>query len=112
MELDAEKQLKRGLLDIILLNMLKNRDYYGYEFLKEIKRLSRVFGTLKEGTLYPRLYRLQDNGFVTCESKIDEGGARLRKVYAITPSGEEQLGKLLSIWHLLVSDMEKLLKEG
>ena len=51
------KQLKKGILEMIILKILSNKEMYGYELVSEINRRSESLN-IKEGTLYPILYRL------------------------------------------------------
>lgn len=106
---EFEKQLKRGVLDIIILDKLSRKSCHGYELLKEIKRASKVFAGLKEGTLYPRLYRLLEKECVTCRLAVSEEEAKVKKVYEITEHGQQQLIQLLGSWNLFLEDMMQLL---
>src|SRR6056297_763147 len=58
----GSKQLKKGVLEIIILDLLTEKDRYGYEIIKELAEKSGGYFELKEGTLYPILYRLNGNG--------------------------------------------------
>lgn len=78
-------QMKRGILDGLVLATLKRSDTYGYELTENMtKRLD-----IAEMTLYPVLRRLEAQGFLTTYSR--EYNGRLRKYYQITPIGLERL---------------------
>ena len=71
-------QLKRGLLEILVLAAIKNDDSYGYKIIKDIK----PYLSISESTLYPILKRLEEGGCLTVRS--EEYNGRLRKYYSIT----------------------------
>ena len=52
------QQLKKGVLEMLVLELLCQKSSYGYELMAQLKSRSHEFFTLKEGTLYPILYRL------------------------------------------------------
>jgi PadR family transcriptional regulator, regulatory protein PadR len=77
-------QVRKGVLDLCILNALQGRERYGYELVKELTRLPG-FG-VTEGTLYPLLSRLRLQGLVkTRLEESNEGPAR--KYYTLTPAG-------------------------
>ncbi len=78
-------QLKRGMVDVLILALLKKEDSYGYKLIKDIENVIK----LSESTLYPVLRRLETSGCLTVYTV--EHNARLRKYYAITPCGEEKI---------------------
>jgi len=95
-------QLKKGVLDILLLRLLSEGPMYGYELLVTLEvRGGGTFGC-KEGTLYPILYRLEDAGHI--ESRWEQDSARRgvpRKYYTITAGGRDRLrlaGRELTQW--------------
>lgn len=109
---EFDKQIKRGMLDVIILNMLMKKSYYGYELLLEIRSCSTIFKSLKEGTLYPRLYKLSYRHYLTCQRELSDDKSRLKKVYSITEDGRNQLEQLLNIWDHFIEDMTRILERG
>lgn len=85
-------ELRRGVLQIAVLALLRKR-CYGYQLGKDLAE--RGLDT-EEGTLYPILRRLEDQGLVA--SSWDVAGTRPRKYYEITAPGEETLDRLLGTW--------------
>lgn len=82
---------------MLILKLLEQQDMYGYQIIKELEiRSERVF-TLKEGTLYPLLHALEQDGAVICEQRNAENG-RERKYYIITESGRKLLQDKLKEW--------------
>ena len=85
-------QLKKGLLDIIVLAALLKEDGYGYQLIQDTKDIVEM----SESTLYPILRRLEDNKFLT--SYKSEYNGRLRKYYRITSAGVNQVNSFLLEW--------------
>lgn len=98
MNLKYERQLKKGVLEILVLQLLSKKKMYGYQLIMEMKELSEEMFTLREGTLYPILYRLQDDGFVTSEWSEASGKEQSRKYYYITKEGKDVLKELRILW--------------
>lgn len=86
------RQLKKGVLDILLLTLLTRGRMYGYELMSTLDAESGGYFAMKEGTLYPILYRLEDAGFIQSDWEQAEGRRGVpRKYYAITAAGESHL---------------------
>ncbi len=103
-KLNAE--LRRGVLQVALLALLRRRAH-GYALGKA---LSAHGLETEEGTLYPVLRRLEQQGYVT--SRWDTGGNHPRKYYEITGAGREVLSMLVGSLRRLVDSIEGLLREG
>ena len=65
MQLRFAQQMKKGALDMLVLKLLQHEEKYGYQLISELRDRSNGALALKEGTLYPILYRLEDGGLVT-----------------------------------------------
>ena len=79
-------QVRKGLLELCVLNTLADRECYGYEIVKTMVSIPGLGVT--EGTLYPLLSRLRLQGMVkTRLVESNEGPAR--KYYALTPQGKK-----------------------
>ncbi|WP_031556986.1 PadR family transcriptional regulator [Lachnospira multipara] len=104
-----ERQLKKGVFEILVLQLLSEHEKYGYELLTEMKARSNEMFTVKEGTLYPILYRLEDEGLVV--SKWTEPKARevSRKYYSITMPGLVVLDELKELWKNFSSNVNNIL---
>lgn len=82
------KELLKGTLSIIILRLLANHGkMYGYEITQKVKILSKETILIKEGSLYPALHKLRDDGYVTSEKEMI--GNRVRKYYSLTAKGEK-----------------------
>lgn len=98
-------QFKKGVLELCVLSMIRARDYYGYELVEEISQ--RI--DIAEGTIYPILRRLTQEGyFETYLQESSEGPPR--KYYRITELGKKAQGEMLAEWDEFTKSIEKLLR--
>lgn len=109
MESGIDRELKRGTLELILLKLLAERPMYGYELVTMLEARSGGQFSLKEGTLYPVLYRLQDAGLVSTTWETPERGVP-RKYYRLTEAGTAQLQALIREWRAFTRAVENLLQ--
>lgn len=91
-ESKLEAELRRGVLQIAALALMRERTY-GYQLGKDLAECGLE---TEEGTLYPILRRLEDQGLVA--STWDTEGSRPRKYYQITAEGETTLRHLTETW--------------
>jgi PadR family transcriptional regulator, regulatory protein PadR len=99
-------QFKKGVLELCVLSMLAHRDCYGYELVSEISKNILI----SEGTIYPLLKRLKDEGcFTTYLQESQEGPPR--KYYKITPEGLQMNGELTEEWFSFVEGVNRIVKE-
>ena len=106
---ESGKQLKRGTLELILLRLLEERPKYGYELVAEMGSRSDGAFLVKEGTLYPVLYRLEDHGLIEPEWTQPLRGVP-RKYYRLTAAGTTRLRELLAEWHAFTGAVQRLLE--
>lgn len=102
-----DKELLKGSTTMLVLNLLKNSNMYGYEMIKKLKEKSENVFELKEGTLYPILHGLEEKGFIT--SYWDETGAKRRKYYAITEKGKKKLKDKEEEWKIFSNGINKVI---
>lgn len=76
-------------MDMLILSILKNKDCYGYEIVKLIEEISHGTLNIKEGTLYPIVYRLLKSGLISSTDVIYN--KRIRVYYHIESQGIEYL---------------------
>ncbi len=93
-----EQQMKKGVLEMLVLHLLSEKEKYGYQLICELRELSDDMFLLKEGTLYPILYRMEDDGLVVSKWSEPRGKEVSRKYYGITEEGRETLGQLQILW--------------
>ncbi len=104
-----DREMKRGTLEMILLRLLSERPMYGYELVSTLEKRGGEQFQLKEGTLYPVLYRLESAGLIEPKWETLERGVP-RKYYTLTPAGVEQLQGLMNDWRDFVAVVNGLLK--
>jgi PadR family transcriptional regulator PadR len=106
-----DRELKRGTLELVLLQLLSESDRYGYEITSELANRSSQTFELKEGTLYPVLYRLESSGFVEPYWAVQDRGVP-RKYYRITTAGRSELERQRGEWESFVAVIDSLLGNG
>ena len=109
MEKTSDRELKRGTLEMILLKLLSERPRYGYEIVSTLEQRAGEGFQFKEGTLYPVLYRLENDGLVETQWETLERGVP-RKYYHLTEKGARQLELLIADWRLFAKIIERLLE--
>ncbi len=83
------KELLKGTMSAILLKLLAEHSrMYGYQITQRVKELSDDKILLKEGSLYPALHKLKDEGFIEVET--ENIGKRVRHYYSLTPKGVQE----------------------
>lgn len=85
-----------GSSRMLVLNLLDEKSYYGYEIIKTLKLRSNNTFDMKEGTLYPILHKLENEELIT--SSNQEVSGRVRKVYSITQKGKRVLATDKKEW--------------
>lgn len=106
-----EQQMKKGVLEVIVLKLLANGEKYGYQLITELKGKSGDMFTLKEGTLYPILYRLEDDQLVVSRWSEPKGKEVSRKYYTITEKGKAELIDLNDLWLAFSRNVTSIMEE-
>ncbi|WP_299677561.1 PadR family transcriptional regulator [uncultured Tenacibaculum sp.] len=102
-----QSQVKKGTLAFILLNVLRDNEFYGYELIEQVKKYTTI--EIAEGTLYPLMNRLKKEGLVTSKWVEQESGIP-RKYYQLTAIGVETLDEMIEYWQSLETSIKKLTK--
>lgn len=105
-----ERQMKKGVLDMLVLKLLEPEAKYGYQLINELKERSRDVFILKEGTLYPVLYRLEDEKLVKSQWSAPEGKQIGRKYYMITDTGKKALADIAETWEQIAGGIDCIMK--
>lgn len=105
-----EKQMKKGVLEMLVLNLLCAKPKYGYQIIQEMKEKSEDIFLLKDGTLYPILYRLEDDGLVDSKWSEAEGKQVPRKYYKITEKGIQELNNIRAIWNRISNGVNRIME--
>jgi PadR family transcriptional regulator PadR len=101
-------QLRKGLLELAILNVLGAGPLYGYEIVRRLGDADSL--VITEGTVYPILSRLRNEQYV--ESYIEEStSGPPRKYYRLTARGRSELRKMNEHWERLHEGIGQLRKE-
>jgi PadR family transcriptional regulator PadR len=99
MELERWKtQLRKGVLDLCILNFLGSHEYYGYDLVQEMKEIDGL--QMRQGMIYPILARLEEDGLVTSEGRPSDAGPP-RKYFIITQTGREAAQQMNRHWQMI-----------
>lgn len=105
------RQMKKGVLDMLVLKLLSKEQKYGYQLIHELKEKSGELFILKEGTLYPILYRLEDDGLVQSCWSSPEGKQMARKYYQIAEPGKQALFEIGELWIQMSDGIRQIMGE-
>ena len=94
--------LVQGTLDLLILKSLGGEPLHGWAIARRIRQLSRDVLQVQQGSLYPALHRLEDQGLIKATWGVSEQNRRA-KYYSLTKAGQRQLNKEAAAWHRLAS---------
>jgi transcriptional regulator len=94
--------LVQGTLDLLLLKILALEPLHGWAISIRLKQISGDVLQVSEGSLYPALHKLEQEGWIAAEWKQTENNRRA-KFYSLTRLGRRQLGKETANWNRLSS---------
>ncbi|MFK7851413.1 MAG: PadR family transcriptional regulator [Akkermansiaceae bacterium] len=103
-------ELIRSSTDLVILALLRSRPMYGYEILITLVDRGNGEFQLKQGTLYPLLYRLEREGWISAKWETPATGKK-RKVYSLTAEGEKAHFARSEEWFRFTEAVNSLLKE-
>lgn len=103
-----ESQARKGLLELVLLALLKRGECYGYELVRAAQEALNQ--RIVEGTIYPILARLHRDGLISHRWSTDET-AQPRKYYTLTAAGLEAHTAMRDLWLSLTAGLDPLLRE-
>jgi transcriptional regulator len=94
--------LVQGTLDLLILKALAVEPMHGWAIAKRIRMLSNDVLAVQQGSLYPALHRLEEQGWVSAKWGVSEQNRRA-KFYALTRAGRKQLGLESALWERLAA---------
>jgi len=103
--------LIQGTLDVLILKSIAAEPKHGWAIAKRIQTASGDVLQIKQGSLYPALHRLEQQGWIKAEWKRNETG-REAKFYSLTKAGRAQLVQELSQWERLSAAIRLTLRNA
>jgi len=103
--------LLQGTLDLLILKTITKEPLHGWGVAKRIQALSGDVLAVGQGSLYPALHRLEQQGWIRSEWKDSDLG-RSAKFYELTKEGRKQLQKELASWNRLSSAVSLLIQSA
>jgi PadR family transcriptional regulator PadR len=102
-------ELLQGTLDLLILRTLTREPMHGWAVSHRIQEISRDALRVNQGSLYPALHRLEDEGLVRSEWGISELGRRA-KFYELTAAGRKQLARETATWQRFAEAVQLVLR--
>lgn len=107
----GQNSFRRGVMSLVLLALLKKEDMYGYQLVQETQHISGGRIVTQEGSLYPVLYKLQDQGYIS-DHKVQVGKRLTRIYYHLEPAGEARLQELIREYQQITQGIYMIIGEG
>jgi len=101
-------ELLQGTLDLLILKTLLLGSLHGWGISKRLRQLSSDVLEVGQGSLYPALYRLEEQGWITPEWGTSDEGRRA-KFYTLTAEGRRQLAVERSHWRRFSAAVDEVL---
>lgn len=106
-----KNDLLQGTLDLLILKTLALGSQHGWGIAQRIKQVSRDVLQVNQGSLYPALHRLEEQGWIASEWGTSEAN-RQAKFYRLTRAGERQLARETASWDQISSAVTRILQES
>jgi PadR family transcriptional regulator PadR len=103
--------LVQGTLDLLILKTISLEPKHGWAIAKRIQQISNEVLQVQQGSLYPALHRLEQQGWIAAEWAESETG-RQAKFYSLTAAGREQLEKEMANWSRLSGAINLIVAEA
>src|SRR5579884_2037598 len=103
--------LVQGTLDLLILKTLSLEPKHGWAIARRIQQVSRDSLQVQQGSLYPALHRLEQQGWIQAEWRPSETG-RMAKFYSLTRAGRRQLAVELANWTRLSEGVNLVVQEA
>ena len=107
---NAQSSFQRGVMSLLILSLLNQEDMYGYQIVQEIAARSGGTIVTQEGSLYPVLYKLQDQGMISGE-KVLVGKRMTRVYYHLEPAGEARLEEMIREYESMMTGVTAIIRE-
>ncbi len=104
-----KSDLLQGTLDLLILKSLQHEPMHGFGISVRIRQMSDEVLQVEQGSLYPALYRLEEQGWIKAEWGVSENNRKAR-FYELTSSGRKQLEKETASWKQVSAAINLVLK--
>lgn len=108
---NSQTSFRRGVMSLVILTLLKREDMYGYQLVQETARASGGRLTTQEGSLYPVLYKLVDQGLIS-DRKVQVGKRMTRVYYHLEPAGEQRQRELRQEYEEVTGGVFQIIREA
>src|ERR1700745_4292738 len=103
----ADRELKKGSAELLILSLIERRARHGYEISKLIEDRSGGVLRFHVASFYPLLYRLEQRGLI--EGRwVEKAGQRRRRYYKLTKEGRKVLASQRSTWQSFVAAINRI----
>lgn len=102
-----QTQLRKGMLDIVIMNLLSHAPCHGYEMVQQMKKITGL--KIREGNVYPILSRLQEEGLIESYTQAGSDGPP-RKYFKVTAAGWQTLDDMNSHWEQILQSIRTIQK--
>ena len=102
-------ELLQGTLEMMVLKTLSLEPMHGWGIAQRIQQVSEDVLRVNQGSLYPALHRLEDEGWISAEWGASENN-RKAKYYRLTRRGQRQLEAQTENWHRLAAAVARILQ--
>jgi len=103
--------LVQGTLDLLILRTISLQPMHGWAIAKRIQQVSREALQVQQGSLYPALHRLEQQGWLKADWRPAETG-RMAKFYSLTRAGRGHVKKELAVWTRLAAGINLVIQEA
>jgi transcriptional regulator len=108
---DSRSDLLQGTLDMLILRTLATGARHGWGIAQRIQQISEDVLRVNQGSLYPALYRLEEQGWIGAEWAASENNRRA-KFYKLTRLGQAQLDRETANWERLAAAVQRVLENA
>ena len=103
--------IPQGTLDMLILQILSLEPAHGYGIAQRLEQISKSVVQVNQGSLYPALYRLEQQGWIA-SSWGDSENNRRAKFYSLTRTGRKQLAEETANWERITAAVGRVLQHG
>ena len=107
----VQNSFQRGGMSLLILSLLEREDMYGYQIVQTISESSSGRIVTQEGSLYPVLYKLQEQGMISDKKEL-EGKRKPRVYYHLEEAGRTLLQILIEEYEAVTQGVFQIIREG